>query len=40
MPGMMCSKPEFKWALHNESYDRSLAVPIVGHFEHHIAWWV
>jgi len=31
----MCSKAEFKWALHNEGYDRSLAVPIVGHFEHH-----
>jgi len=39
MPGMMCSKPEFKfkWALHNEGYDRSLAVPIVGRFEHHTA---
>jgi len=37
MPGAMCSKLEFKWALHNEGHDRSLAVPTVGHFEHQTA---
>jgi hypothetical protein len=33
VPGMMCSKLELKWALHNEGHDGSLAVPIVGHSE-------
>lgn len=36
----MCSKPGFKWGLHNKGHDRPLAKPIVWYFEHHAMWQV